>query len=87
MLFVSIKLASKLRSLELLVLLNEWSHSKKIGRDEGDGSRTETQGSFDQKYGRGVGEASKERKTILQNQGNKERDLEQGRRQQGGSKL
>lgn len=51
------------------------SHYKKIGRDEGDGSRTETQGSFDKKYGGGVGEASKERNTILQNQGNKDRDL------------
>lgn len=59
------------------------SHYKKIGRDEGDGSRTETQGSFDKKYGGGVGEASKERNTILQNQGNKDRDLEQGSKEEG----
>lgn len=62
------------------------SHYKKIGRDEGDGNRTETQESFDKKYGGGVGEASKERKTRktrLQNQGNKDRDLEQGSKEEG----
>ena len=31
----------------------------------------------------GVGEASKERKTILQNQGNKDRDEEQGTKEEG----
>jgi len=43
----------------------------------------EVVGCFDKKYGGGVGEASKERKTILQNQGNKDRDEEQGTKEEG----